>query len=245
MTRRDIIIVAVLANIAVLAILFMLSFRTEEEKVAEHPEIVYSIEEMKNDPIKTTELSALKAMPLDEVDAVLEDLSAAPIAPANPQEDDSFHFIEPEPVAAAIEKTPEHAPILVQDSSQHTVEVTVKRGDALEKIARSNGTTVQAIMKANNIKSDRLKIGQVLRIPVNTAKKPSGQIAETKPKPQAPARSASQQPGDAEYYTIKPGDNPWKIAKQFRMKVDELLQVNNLDEEKARNLKVGDKIRVR
>ena len=47
------------------------------------------------------------------------------------------------------------------------------------------------------------------------------------------------------FYTIKPGDNPWKIAKKFHLSFEKLLQLNHLDEAKARNLKVGQQIRIR
>ena len=47
------------------------------------------------------------------------------------------------------------------------------------------------------------------------------------------------------YYVIKSGDNPWKIARQFGVKYDEILRLNQLDEEKARNLKIGDRVRVK
>ncbi len=42
---------------------------------------------------------------------------------------------------------------------------TVKSGDAVERIARKNGVTTKALMKANNMKSDFIKPGQKLRIP--------------------------------------------------------------------------------
>ena len=57
--------------------------------------------------------------------------------------------------------------------------------------------------------------------------------------------AASNTPSEPVYHTIKNGDNPWKIAKQFRIKVEDLLRLNDLDEAKARNLKVGEKIRIR
>ena len=44
---------------------------------------------------------------------------------------------------------------------------------------------------------------------------------------------------------MKKGDNPWKIAKQFNVRFEDLLKMNNLDEERARNMKIGDKIRVK
>jgi LysM repeat protein len=77
-----------------------------------------------------------------------------------------------------------------------------------------------------------LKIGQVLQIPV---------VQNNRPTISLPVVAEAS---ETEYYVIKSGDNPWKIAKQFHVKFDDLLKLNNLDEEKARNLKIGDKIRI-
>src|SRR4029079_13794017 len=112
--------------------------------------------------------------------------------------------------------------------------ITVKKGDTLEKIARANGTTIKKITEANQLKNDTLSIGQTLRVPVSSEKK------TTAKKPLKASEVA-----DAQYHTVKTGDNPWKIAKQYNIKVDELLKWNNLDEEKARNLKIGDKLKVK
>lgn len=42
---------------------------------------------------------------------------------------------------------------------------TVKKGDALERIARRNGVSTSALKKANGLKSDLIRPGQKLRIP--------------------------------------------------------------------------------
>jgi LysM repeat protein len=44
---------------------------------------------------------------------------------------------------------------------------TVKSGDNLTKIANHYGTTVRAIRSANNLTTDRIKVGQKLKIPGN------------------------------------------------------------------------------
>ena len=43
--------------------------------------------------------------------------------------------------------------------------VTVKKGDSLSLIAKRNKSTVSEIKRINSLKSDILKIGQVLYIP--------------------------------------------------------------------------------
>jgi LysM repeat protein len=41
----------------------------------------------------------------------------------------------------------------------------VKSGDVLYNIARSHGTSVRALRSANNLKNDRIVVGQKLKIP--------------------------------------------------------------------------------
>ena len=43
----------------------------------------------------------------------------------------------------------------------------VKTGDTLEKIAKKNGITVNAIKRANNLKTDTINVGQILNIPLH------------------------------------------------------------------------------
>ncbi len=102
----------------------------------------------------------------------------------------------------------------------------------LEKIAKANQTTVAAIMKANNMSSTQLKIGQVLRIPVG--QKGGSSIL-------TPAGT----PAQGEFYVVKEGDSPWLIASRNKINLEELLRLNNLDEQKAKRLRPGDKLRIR
>lgn len=115
-----------------------------------------------------------------------------------------------------------------EDSKEQQITITVKRGDMLERIARANGTTVQKLKQINQLHDEHIEVGQILRVPVL-------QLHE---------EIAHETKQNEEFYTIKSGDNPWKIAKQFNVRFDELLNLNHLDEEKARKLKAGDKIRV-
>lgn len=236
MSRRDIIIIAVLANAGLLAILFMMAIKSDDDKISEPSEIQQTVVDIKPLDIPLE----MKEIPADDGDAGLKELvenssTPQPIIledePVQDLEQEDEIFVKPEP--EVIVESPKASPKFI--------EIKVKRGDSLDKIARANGTTVKAIKEANHLKSDRLDIGQVLRIPTSTDKKPTA--SKTSSKTTETKQVVAQ--GDSEYYTVKNGDNPWKIAKQFHVKVDDLLKLNNLNEEKARNLKAGDKIRVR
>lgn len=260
MSRRDTIIIALLVNAGLLALLFMLAVNADDDSIVDSPEITKTIVDNRSQVpvIKTPPpVVAANTRVNDEVDNFLKDL-AAEDATQSIFDDETFIELKPE-VAVVVAKPPVYRDSAPSDSASY-VEVEVKRGDALEKIARSNGTTVEAIKKANNLTSAKLSVGQVLRIPLSNNKSEVAAAPAPVPAPKpTPAPKPAPQPiaaapvikappapaSDIQYYTIKSGDNPWKIAKQFNVKFEDLLKLNNLDEERARNLKIGDKVRVK
>ncbi len=141
-------------------------------------------------------------------------------------------------VKAEAEIQPKVVPKVVEAQSTpvNTKEMIVKQGDSLEKIAKSCRTTVSEIMKLNHLSDSKLHIGQILYVP----KIDEMVASETKQS----SHSAPSVKGDAKYYVVKHGDNPWTIAIKNGIKVDELLKLNGLDENKAKRLKPGDKLRI-
>ena len=81
---------------------------------------------------------------------------------------------------------------------------TVKSGDSLYSIAKAYNTTVSELKQLNNLTSNLLSIGQVLRLPTTTA---------------TPTNKT---------YTVKSGDSLYSIAKAYNTTVSELKQLNNL-----------------
>jgi len=69
----------------------------------------------------------------------------------------------------------------------------VQSGDTLTRIATKFGTTANAIRKANNLTTDRIKVGDKLKIPVKATAPTAPAPAETAPQP-APA-PATTPPG--------------------------------------------------
>ena len=91
---------------------------------------------------------------------------------------------------------------------------TVKSGDTLWKIANANQVSVDALKAANNLTSNSLTIGQVLKIPSSgVTDQPSGNT-----------------------YVVKSGDSLYKIANQFNTTVSELQRLNNLS---SNTLQIG------
>ena len=137
---------------------------------------------------------------------------------------------EPTPVVVAkpkpVEKPVAVAPLKPAPAPKSAQTIVVQNGDALEKIARRHGVTVSALMQANDLSSSSLKIGQELLIPEG------GKKAVT------PVKK------EAKYYTVRAGDSPWTIASKNKIKLQELLSLNDLDESSAKKLKPGDKLRI-
>ena len=81
----------------------------------------------------------------------------------------------------------------------------VQKGDSLYSIANKLGTTVSELKKENNLTTNTLQIGQVLRIPTK-------EIYE----------------GEENIYIVKKGDTLYSIAAANNTTVDELKKANNL-----------------
>jgi membrane-bound lytic murein transglycosylase D len=110
----------------------------------------------------------------------------------------------------------------------------VAQGDTLFSIAQRNGTSLETIREANRLQGNDIRVGQQLVIP-------GMRLAEA-PIPQAPGRvvvSSAQPPS----YRVRPGDNPWSIARRFNLELDELLAWNGFSPEVV--LSVGQTIALR
>lgn len=99
--------------------------------------------------------------------------------------------------------------------SQNTY--TVQNGDSLWSIAKKFNVSVDDLKLANNLTSNLLRVGQVLKIPV-----------EEKP-----------ETGNYTVYTVKSGDSLYSIARKYGLTVDELVSYNNLS---STNLKLNQQL---
>lgn len=212
MKRRNAILAAVGLNVGLLALLFATATKNAFEKKEEERFAVPKRIEERPVPIA-------------------RQLPPPPPIPLFQEEEEPQHTFEvaATPVETAVEEVVASAPTA-------TVQVVVKKGDALEKIARAHGTNVEEIMRANKLSSTRLQIGQVLKVPPKQQK--SYPIATER----AEERSSEVM---EEFYIVKSGDSPWTIAAKNHMSVEALLSLNELDEQKAKRLKAGDRLRIR
>lgn len=215
MNRRDIIIVAVLINAGLLVTLFVSSLKKETGV-----DLVSS-----EQAPKQVEIAAKLTPPPkkggDQVDQVIHQYTAKAETQEKKEE------VIPPPALTPIRKE-EEKPVIKAPIKAPLRVVTVEKGDVLEKIARSHGVSVDEIMKLNNLANSRLQIGQELKLPEK----------------KAPVKEVKKEE-EGKYYVVKGGDSPWTIAQKHHMQVEDLLKLNNIDEEKAKRLRPGDRLRIK
>ncbi|MCD9564225.1 lytic transglycosylase domain-containing protein [Tenacibaculum maritimum] len=114
------------------------------------------------------------------------------------------------------------------------VRYRVRSGDFLGKIALKFGVRVKDIKRWNNLRSNRLKIGQRLSIhskKLSTVKLDSKRKKTTLPK------------GSYELYTIKEGDSLWIISRKYpEVSVEQIKKWNNIWG--VKKLKPGTKLKI-
>ena len=90
---------------------------------------------------------------------------------------------------------------------------TVKSGDSLYAIAKKYNTTVDTLKSLNNLTSNTLSIGQVLKLPATST----------------------------DTYTVKSGDTLYAIANKYNTTVDALKSLNNLT---SNTLSIGQTLKI-
>ncbi len=100
---------------------------------------------------------------------------------------------------------------------------TVKKGDSLWNISKVYSTSVEEIKRINNLTSNNLYIGQVLRIPEMYTKEEDMVVP------------------NYINYKVERGDTLYSIAKKFNISVNELKSKNNLN---SNSLSIGQSINI-
>lgn len=113
--------------------------------------------------------------------------------------------------------------------SQHKV----KAGESLISIADKNNTTPQSIRQANQLSSNAIHSGMMLKMP--TAQKSAG--------PSFGAATAKTKPANAQVYVVKQGDTIWNIGQRFSVSGKDIADWNKLNSKTA--LVLGQKLTIK
>ena len=105
----------------------------------------------------------------------------------------------------------------IKDSSNNgKTTYTVQKGDSLWVIANKYGITTEKLKSYNNLKSNLLSIGQVLKIPQGKT-------------------------STENIYTVKKGDSLWTIANRYNTTVEKIKVLNNLT---SNLLSIGQQLKI-
>lgn len=148
---------------------------------------------------------------------------------------------------------------------------TVQKGDSLYSIARKFNTSVGELKRINNLSSDNLSIGQILKLPVTNenylnysvikgdslysiAKKYNTSVDELKrinnltsnslsigQNLKIPINESNNEDNNETIYLVKAGDSLYSIARSYNTTVDELKRLNNLS---SNNLSIGQTLKL-
>lgn len=90
--------------------------------------------------------------------------------------------------------------------AKRTFNHVVKKGETLWHIAQRYGIELKTLVAVNQMRSTRLSVGEVLKIP----------------------GTKERRKYDLRVYRVKHGDVPFEIAKRYKMPLDRFLEINHL-----------------
>ncbi len=105
------------------------------------------------------------------------------------------------------------------NNNNNNITYIVVSGDSLYSIARKYNTTVDELKRLNNLTSNNLSIGQILKVPVSNSNGNNSSIT----------------------YVVVSGDNLYDIARRYNTSVDAIKSLNNLTNN---NLSIGQVLKI-
>lgn len=109
-------------------------------------------------------------------------------------------------------QTPQKPSNQVPTKSKAYIEITIQKGDNLDKIARAFQTTRKALQELNNLPGETIKAGQKLKIPVKNSTK----------------------------HTVQKGETLSQLARKYHSSVEAIRKANNLQDKDE--IKAGQKL---
>ena len=129
----------------------------------------------------------------------------------------------------------------VPASEQEYSTYVVQNGDYLAKISKKCNVTIAAIKKANNLKSDTIRIGQKLKIPGKLPESMTAPAAVAEAPQAAAKKSYTPYTGATKEYIVKNGDTLGAIAYGNGINIRQLKELNGLSSDV---LRIGQKLKI-
>ena len=119
----------------------------------------------------------------------------------------------------------------------NVIRYKVRSGDYLGRIASRYHVSVRQIMNWNHLRSNNIRVGQVLTIYQGGGPAPAASSAKSGGSPSQPAASAS---GGYTVYTVKAGDSLFRISQKYGVTVKAIMDLNNC----GSSIKAGQKLKI-
>lgn len=161
-------------------------------------------------------------------------------------------------------------PTTTEESPQYSNTYTVKSGDTLYSIAKKYNITVDELKTTNNLTTNTLSLGQILKIPGTNIAQPNTHtvskgetlyliankygttVTELKSLNNLTTNNlsigqvlllpATTEESTINTYTVKKGDTLYSIASKYNISVNDLKELNNLS---SNTLSIGQTLKVR
>ena len=109
----------------------------------------------------------------------------------------------------------------------------VRRGDTISRISKCYRISMTTLLKANNLHSSKLKIGQHLRIPYRTTK----YVLLKKGESAQDYYTAASNKGQMILHELQQGETLSKVSKRYNVPVELIIQWNDIDD--VRRVRAG------
>jgi membrane-bound lytic murein transglycosylase D len=174
-------------------------------------------------PVAYEKMAVDRHVTLTDLDRAL-DLDKGTLAALNPQlrqgvtPGKAYELNVPQAAAPEFQARLDELPRYVPPKNTYVVH-RVRSGETLSTIARRYGTSVNKIARANNLRSKhRIRAGQRLKIPSRGAT-----VSSSAPRVVVASGKAS-----STVYSVRRGDNLWKLASRHGTTVDRIKRDNGL-----------------
>jgi len=115
-----------------------------------------------------------------------------------------------------------------QPSSSFTAKYKVRKGDTLLSVAHRHNLSLSEIRRLNNLKSDKIFVGQILKV---AKKKRDDEVKEVARKSKIDKKVLSSKDLDklgTNKYIVTKGDNLYSIARKNDINVSKLMELNKI-----------------
>lgn len=117
--------------------------------------------------------------------------------------------------------------LLPKDQWLSWTRYVVAKGDVLGTIAAKHKTDVATLRKVNKLRTNNIRIGDVLLIPTASSSNVEYALSEDNRLEKRQQRLASRKEL-ADEYTVQSGDSFWTIARRFNVKISDLAKWNGM-----------------